>query len=282
MNNIENVSSRELDEKSFGGSTKLLEKVCSTFNINSYEAKIWLTLLSHGPLDASRISELSGVPRSRTYDVLESLEKKGFVILKIAKPITYVSKYPEEIIETLKLEEKEELKEKVETLEKLKKDKLFFELNSLYDKNQDSADITKILATQENIDVYENIRDMIRNSVKSVKIIATVQDIYSILDNTGGTLYSAKKRDVDIKIIAIGSEDETLNKFFGRENIEYTKELNFKVIIVDGHEINFGIKENYDKSLWANSSFLGEGFSELFDIVWNKMKNKEVVKKIQQ
>ena len=278
MKNIEDVNSQESDEKMFGGSTKLIEKVCSTFDINSYEAKVWLTLLSRGALDASRISEASGVPRSRTYDVLESLEKKGFVILKIAKPITYASKYPEEIIETLKLEEKEELKNRVEILNKLKEDSLFSELNSLFSKDQDSADITKILSTQENIDVYENIREMIRNSIKSIKIIASVQDIYSILDNTGGTLYSARRRDVNIKIIAIGNRDETLNKFFGEENMKYTKELNFKTIIVDEREINFGIKKNYDKSLWANSNFVGNGFSKLFDLVWDKLKRKEVIR----
>jgi len=53
------------------------------FGINSYEAKIWTALLSRGVSTAGELSDIANVPRSRSYDVLESLEKKGFVIMKI-------------------------------------------------------------------------------------------------------------------------------------------------------------------------------------------------------
>jgi len=39
------------------------------------------------------------VPRSRCYDVLESLEKKGFIISKIGKPLKYIAVPPEEVVE---------------------------------------------------------------------------------------------------------------------------------------------------------------------------------------
>jgi len=48
------------------------------------------------PVSATKISN---VPRSRTYDVLESLEKKGFVVMKLGKPIKYIALPPEEVIE---------------------------------------------------------------------------------------------------------------------------------------------------------------------------------------
>ena len=46
------------------------------FGLNSYEAKIWVALLSRGVSSAGELSDISNVPRSRSYDVLESLEKK--------------------------------------------------------------------------------------------------------------------------------------------------------------------------------------------------------------
>ena len=49
------------------------------FGLNSYEAKLWVALLSRGVSTAGELSDIASVPRSRTYDVLESLEKKGFI-----------------------------------------------------------------------------------------------------------------------------------------------------------------------------------------------------------
>lgn len=56
---------------------ELINKIKDYFDLNMYETKVWLALISKGVASAGQIAEMSGVPRSRTYDVLESLEKKG-------------------------------------------------------------------------------------------------------------------------------------------------------------------------------------------------------------
>ena len=58
---------------------ELVKKIKDYFNLNIYETKVWLALLGKGIASAGEIAEISGVPRSRTYDVLESLEKQGFL-----------------------------------------------------------------------------------------------------------------------------------------------------------------------------------------------------------
>ncbi|GAF84704.1 unnamed protein product, partial [marine sediment metagenome] len=72
------------------------------FGLNSYEAKLWTALLSRGVATAGELSDIANVPRSRSYDVLESLEKKGFVIMKLGKPIKYIAVPPSEVIERVK------------------------------------------------------------------------------------------------------------------------------------------------------------------------------------
>ena len=59
---------------------EFLGKLRRFFNLNLYEVKIWTALLSRGVSTAGELSDIANVPRSRSYDVLESLEKKGFVI----------------------------------------------------------------------------------------------------------------------------------------------------------------------------------------------------------
>src|SRR5210317_1067700 len=72
------------------------------FGLNTYEAKIWTALLSRGVSTAGEISDIANVPRSRSYDVLESLEKKGFIIMKVGKPIQYIAVSPEEALDRVK------------------------------------------------------------------------------------------------------------------------------------------------------------------------------------
>ncbi len=57
-----------------------LNKLRQFFSLNLYEAKIWTALLSRGVSTAGELSDIGNVPRSRAYDILESLEKKGFVV----------------------------------------------------------------------------------------------------------------------------------------------------------------------------------------------------------
>ncbi|HLC73609.1 MAG TPA: helix-turn-helix domain-containing protein, partial [Candidatus Nanoarchaeia archaeon] len=79
-----------------------LQKLRQAFNLNIYEVKIWTALLSRGISTAGELSDISEVPRSRSYDVLETLEKKGFVIMKLGKPIKYIAVKPEDIVSRIK------------------------------------------------------------------------------------------------------------------------------------------------------------------------------------
>src|SRR5574342_874378 len=90
------------------------------FGLNSYEAKLWTALLSRGIATAGELSDIANVPRSRSYDVLESLEKKGFAITKLGKPIKYVAVPPEEVLERVKKNVTEEAKQMSQRLEELK------------------------------------------------------------------------------------------------------------------------------------------------------------------
>ena len=80
----------------------LLSNLRRYFVLNLYEVKIWTALLSRGVATAGELSDIANVPRSRSYDVLESLERKGFVIMKLGKPIKYIAVPPQEVVERVK------------------------------------------------------------------------------------------------------------------------------------------------------------------------------------
>ena len=77
-------------------------KKTKVFGLNTYEARIWTALLSRGVSTAGELSDIANVPRSRSYDVLESLDNKGFVVTKLGKPIKYVAIPPKGVLENVK------------------------------------------------------------------------------------------------------------------------------------------------------------------------------------
>src|SRR3989338_11696495 len=102
------------------GKPELVNKVKNYFGLNIYETKVWLALLTKGVASAGEIAEISDVPRSRTYDVLESLEKQGFAMQKIGKPVKYLAVKPISVIEKLKKNTLDEMNDKINTLSNIK------------------------------------------------------------------------------------------------------------------------------------------------------------------
>lgn len=68
--------------------------------LTDYEINIYLTLISKGPMDARELSEASGVPYSRIYNILTQLDKEKMWIIKESesRPSRYFAKSPDEAL----------------------------------------------------------------------------------------------------------------------------------------------------------------------------------------
>lgn len=78
--------------------------------LSNYEARVYRALLGLGPATASEISETSGVPSGRIYDVLNGLEGRGLVRIRESRePTRYVAIDPEAAVDRLLAERKREL-----------------------------------------------------------------------------------------------------------------------------------------------------------------------------
>jgi predicted transcriptional regulator len=82
--------------------TQEIIKKTRLFGLNTYEARLWAALLSKKTASAGELSDISNVPRSRSYDVLQSLEKKGFVDLVGKRPLVYKAVPPRDVLERVK------------------------------------------------------------------------------------------------------------------------------------------------------------------------------------
>ena len=156
---------------------ELVKRIKEYFNLNIYETKVWIALLSKGIASAGEIASISGVPRSRTYDVLESLEKRGFAIVKIGKPVKYIAVKPIEVIEKLKSNTMNDAQERVKNLSTLKETTEYEELEKLHNTGIapiKTHEITGSMRGRSNI--VSRLRELIQNAKKEVFISTSVLD----------------------------------------------------------------------------------------------------------
>ena len=77
---------------------KSLEKI----GLTSYEIKTFSSLLKTGELTASDLSQKSGVPYSKIYEVLGTLEEKSWIGSDESRPTKYFAKSPSTGLDTTK------------------------------------------------------------------------------------------------------------------------------------------------------------------------------------
>ncbi len=176
---------------------EIINKIKDYFDLNVYETKVWLALLSKGIASAGEIADISGVPRSRTYDVLEGLEKRGFALEKLGKPVKYIGVKPNVILEKLKNNVKTDADERVVTLSKIRETAEFEELESLYREGINPIkreDITAAIKGKSNISNY--LREILENAKEEVIICSSAVEIYSKVKLFESTIELLKKANI--------------------------------------------------------------------------------------
>ncbi len=250
---------------------ELINKVKDYFNLNIYETKVWLALLGKGAASAGEIAKLSGVPRSRTYDVLESLEKKGFAMVKLGKPIKYLGIKPHLIVEKLKKETMNYAEKKIKTLSDIKETNEFVELQKIYNGGMDpikKEEITTALKGKSNISNY--LKEIFENAKKEVIMCLNVEEMHFKLRLFKDTLERLEKNGIKINIVLHG--DENLIKEVEKKLERKVKKIKIeaKFFIIDREQILLYLskdKKNSDETaIWLNSEFFSQAFSDLFEI----------------
>ena len=248
---------------------ELVSKIRDYFDLNIYETKIWLALLQKGIATAGEVAAISGVPRSRTYDVLEGLEKRGFAIAKLEKPLKYIGVKPRIIIEKLKNNVRSDAEEKIVILSGIKSTNEFMELESLYKKGMEPVkkeDLSVALRGKSNIS--NHIKEIIKNAEKEVIICTNAKELILKEKLFNQTFEILEKSGVKIKLALSGS-DNLIKQVENKFNIKFKKiNINAKFFIVDRKEILFYLSRNQnedDIAVWLNSEFFAKAFASLFE-----------------
>jgi HTH-type transcriptional regulator, sugar sensing transcriptional regulator len=268
---------------------EFLSKLRTYFSLNLYEVKVWTALLSRGVATAGELSDIANVPRSRSYDVLESLEKKGFVVMKFGKPIKYLAVQPAEVVERVKKHMKSEADMKIKRLDEIKDTEVIDELKTLHTQGielVEPSDLSGSLKGRHNL--YNHLDLMIRNAEKSVVIMTTELGLIRKIEGLKPVMEKVKKRGVKIRIAApITRENRDAVK--DMEDVADIRNTNARArfTIIDGKELMFMVLDDsnvhptYDVGIWVNTPFFASALESLFDEMWKGLRPaNEILKKL--
>jgi HTH-type transcriptional regulator, sugar sensing transcriptional regulator len=259
---------------------EFLSKIRTYFGLNLYEAKIWTALLSRGIATAGELSDIANVPRSRSYDILESLEKKGFVTMKFGKPIKYIAVQPSEVVERVKKHMVSETKTRIDRLDKIRDTEILDELQHLHTQGIELVEPSELSGSiRGRHNLYNHLELMIRTSEKTVTIVTTTQGLIRKVEGFLPVFEDLKKRGVKVRIAAPLTKEceHTIKALEGFAEIRDT-DLKARFVAVDGKEIAFMIMDDqdvhptYDVGIWVNSPFFASAMQDLFDHAWKGMK----------
>ncbi len=251
------------------------------FGLNSYEAKLWTALLSRGTATAGELSDIANVPRSRSYDVLESLERKGFVIMKLGKPIKYIAVPPADVLERVKKVVLDDADKQAKSLEKLKKTEVFTELNVLHKRGVDTVDpmdLSGVIKGRDNI--YSYLNSIFKTAKKSILIMTTDTGFVKKAESLKNSIKKAKEKGIKIKILApiFKSNKSALNILSKYASIKNNTDFTSRFCVVDNKNVVFMALDdktahpNYDFGVWVRTEFFAKSFLNIFDKFWNLSK----------
>jgi len=266
---------------------EFLSRLRKIFDLNLYEVKVWTSLLSRGVSTAGELSNISDVPRSRTYDILETLEKKGFIVMKVGKPIQFIALKPEEVVDRVKKNLVVIANDKAKRLDKLKGDEVLSELSGLYNngiKFVEPADLSGSLKGRKNM--YNHLDMMLKDAKKNVTIVTTADGLNRKMEALKPSFEKAKKRGINIRIAAPIDKSnlkvardlskvadvKALAKSQGRFTIVDDKQMMF--MLLDDADVH----PNYDVGIWLSSGYFAKSLSQMVDQSWKNFTSLNKVK----
>jgi len=193
-----------------------------------YEAQAYVTLTSLISATADEVSQNSGIPRSKIYDVLKKLNEKQFLEIEDGRPLTYNVKSPVEVL----TREKERLNSEI--------DDTITRLTYVYENgmSQVQAPIWRIYGVEK---IIAQEIEIIKRAKKSINM-----RIGFLFEGEGDALIKALKNRTDlmVNILAspvcyINNEKVDIINLFKENDINIQKaDIPFvKLIISDSKEM---------------------------------------------
>jgi sugar-specific transcriptional regulator TrmB len=201
----------------------------SELGLNKYEERVYLTLIEEGVSSAKNISDITGIPYGKVYEVMNNLSSKGFLIILPTKPMKFQAVSPKEAVSNAK----KSMSEKLEKLES----KMIKELEPMFARTKKFSEPKSMFwVINGRSNVNNKIEELIKKSKENINIVTSengfkrlvmFRDLLKAANkrgvkiNVNATLTSENKQDAkDLDFCSIKHINNAHNHFFSADNSE--------------------------------------------------------------
>ncbi|AEK72619.1 putative transcription regulator [Thermococcus sp. 4557] len=257
---------------------RMVELLQEHFELNLYEARAYVALVGFGVLTPAELASVSEVPAPRTYDVLRSLEKKGFAISQPGKVNKYRPVHPQNILEKFIEEWQERVAEELE-LKKKAKEELLELMSPLIETEIPKYGVEKVWvvrgirnATLKTKEMFEEVREQILLADDGYIAINLESDIIKAIDN------GAKAKIIVTENVLHRLGTSKIMDYYkkGKVELKVIDKLELPMLICDD-EVFFALDMaaryfNYETQIWIKDFRVKALFEGKFNEYWEQAK----------
>lgn len=254
----------------------LIQILTEQIGLTPYEARAYVAVLYNGPLSPKGVNQKSGIPRPRTYDVLNSLVGKGLLMEQPGKPSKYLAVDPsiglKKLMEDLEKRTIRQMKQQWGAVEGL-----VSSLSGPYTSTREGESEEDVVwVTRRDSAMIARYSEAIK-SVENSFIIATALPTASDKDILAAVKHALKKKKICRAIRPIGSD-------WSKKDLEVYEELiklgdDIRHLEYEG--LTFAIFDERDvvlwlppypstRTVWIKLPELAEVLLEYFETLWEK------------
>ncbi len=243
--------------------TEKTRKALREVGLTEYETTAYLHLLTTGPATASQISRPTNLPYSKIYDILTSLEEKGWIETENNRPKKYFPKPPTEALEATKLRIQSALNQNTS--------QITGELQALYG-GKGTQERPDIWILRGEFSILAKIREYFNQAQKELMLAATILPkpllAYLTQDLTG-----LRNRGIKIKILVTAQvEAQDLKELAALGEVRVKDQMFGNGVIADSQKVMLllGKSTNSNEYLAICSDHIGlaELSKEYFEYLW--------------
>jgi len=236
-------------------------RVLRELGLTEYETETYLALLQGGVLTASEVSEQSNVPYSKIYEILNALEKKGWIEVEHGRPSKYFPKPPTEALAMTKLQFEEKLGNWERTVAT--------ELQPLFERRE-IREKPDIWILRGELNVLAKLQEMLGN-VKNEIMIAVPLFAKPFAGVFANFLKGLHERNVKVLFMAAGNaKDWNVEELGSVADVRIRSSMFGGGVICDGKEALLMLGEDKPSLvIWSNHVGLVKFARDYFQYLWD-------------
>lgn len=239
--------------------------------LSEYEASAYLALLQTGKATAKEVATAGDIPQSRVYDVLEKLERKGFVISQPGRPKKFGTVEPERAIR--QFGEYKEKKFEAEYENVMNAGEEF--VDSVHASppatgTADEPDIVWSYHTEHQL--FEVFERLCRGATDEIRMVTRADSIERKVGRLDEMLGELDEQGVRIRVLIPRSQqvrDVVVERLAECADVRRATHIDAQIYLFDGDAVLIAFMQDQQYvGLTVRNRALGETLNHLFEVLW--------------